>query len=47
MAPVENARFLSEKIPNNTLVEIPGVRHAFWVERFKESCDIIIKFLSQ
>ena len=47
IAPVENARFLTEKIPNNTLVEIPGVRHAFWVERFEEFCDIIIKFLSQ
>ena len=47
IAPVENARFLTEKIPNNTLVEIPGVRHAFWVERFEVFCDIIIKFLSQ
>jgi pimeloyl-ACP methyl ester carboxylesterase len=47
IAPVENARFLTEKIPNNTLVEIPGVRHAFWVERFEAFCDIIIKFLSQ
>ena len=47
MAPVENARFLAKQIPDSTLVEIPGVRHAFWVERFEESCDIIIKFLSQ
>lgn len=46
MAPVGNARFLAEKIPNSTLVEIPRMRHAFWVERFEESCDIIIKFLS-
>ena len=47
MAPVQNARFLAEKIPNNIVVEMPGVRHAFWVESFEESCDIIIKFLSQ
>ena len=47
MAPVQNARFLAEKIPNSTLVEIPEMRHAFWVESFKESSDIIIKFLSE
>ena len=47
MAPVQNARFLAEKIPNSTLAEIPGVRHALWVERFEESSEIIIKFLRQ
>lgn len=47
MAPVQNARFLAEKIPNSTLAEIPGVRHALWVDRFEESSEIIIKFLSQ
>ena len=47
MAPVENARFLAEQIPNSMLVELPGVRHAFWVEKFEESSDIIKKFLAQ
>jgi 3-oxoadipate enol-lactonase len=47
MAPVKNARFLAEQIPNSTLVEIPGGYHAFWVEKFEEACDIIKKFLSQ
>jgi len=47
MAPVENARFLAEQIPDSTLVELPGVRHAFWVEKFVESSSIIIKFLTQ
>jgi hypothetical protein len=28
MAPVQNARYLAEKIPNSTLAEIPDVRHA-------------------
>jgi pimeloyl-ACP methyl ester carboxylesterase len=46
MAPVQNSRFLAEKIPNSTLAEIPGVRHALWVERFEEFSEIIIKFLS-
>ena len=46
MAPVQNARFLAEMIPNSTLAEIPGVRHALWVERFEEFSEIIIKFLS-
>ena len=43
MAPVENARFLAEQIPDSTLVELPGVRHAFWVEKFEESSSIITK----
>ena len=47
MAPVENARFLAEQIPDSTLVELPGVRHAFWVEKFEESSTIIKKFLTQ
>jgi pimeloyl-ACP methyl ester carboxylesterase len=47
MAPVQNARFLAEKIPNGTLAEIPGVRHALWVERCEETAEIIIKFLGQ
>jgi pimeloyl-ACP methyl ester carboxylesterase len=47
MAPVENAHFLAEHIPNSTLAELPGVQHAFWVERFKEACDIINRFLCQ
>ena len=45
MAPVENARFLAGQIPNSTLAEIPGIKHAFWVEKFEEACRIIIKFL--
>ena len=45
VAPVENARFLAREIPDSTLVELPGVRHAFWVERFAESSEIIAKFL--
>lgn len=45
MAPVKNARFLAEQIPNSTLVEIPEGYHAFWVERFEEPCDIIKNFL--
>ena len=46
IAPVENARFLAEQIPNSTLVEIPDLYHAFWVERFEETCYTIKKFLS-
>ena len=45
MAPIENARFLAEQIPDSTLVEFPGVRHAFWVEKFEESSKIITDFL--
>jgi pimeloyl-ACP methyl ester carboxylesterase len=47
MAPIENARFLAGQIPNSTLAEIPGIKHAFWVEKFQEACEIIIKFLKQ
>jgi len=47
MAPVENARFLAEQIHGSTLVELPGVRHAFWVEKFEEASTILRKFLSQ
>ena len=47
MAPVENARFLAEQIPDSTLVELPGVRHAFWVEKFEEASSIIKEFLTQ
>jgi pimeloyl-ACP methyl ester carboxylesterase len=47
MAPVENARFLAEQIPDSTLIELPGIYHAFWVEKFEESSDIIKKFLAQ
>jgi pimeloyl-ACP methyl ester carboxylesterase len=47
MAPVENARFLAEQIPDSTLIELPGVRHAFWVEKFEEASDLIKKFLAQ
>jgi len=45
MAPVENARFLAGQIPDSTLIEFPGVRHGFWVEKFEESSTIITKFL--
>ena len=44
MAPVENSRFLAEQIPDSTLVELPGVRHAFWVEKYEESSHIITGF---
>jgi pimeloyl-ACP methyl ester carboxylesterase len=47
MAPVENSRFLAEQISDSTLIEFPGVRHAFWVEKCKEASDIIKKFLTQ
>ena len=47
MAPVENARFLAEQIPDSILIELPGVRHAFWVEKFEEASDLIKKFLAQ
>jgi pimeloyl-ACP methyl ester carboxylesterase len=47
MAPLENARFLAEQIPDSTLVEFPGVRHAFWVEKFEEASSIIKEFLTQ
>ena len=47
MAPVANARFLAGQIPDSTLVELPGVYHAFWVEKFEESSDLITKFLTQ
>ncbi|MCK5009611.1 MAG: alpha/beta fold hydrolase, partial [Deltaproteobacteria bacterium] len=45
IAPVENARFFAEQIPNSVLTEFPGRYHAFWVEGFEEACDVIIKFL--
>ena len=45
IAPVENARFLAEQIPDSTLIELPGIYHAFWVEGFEEASDAIIKFL--
>jgi pimeloyl-ACP methyl ester carboxylesterase len=45
MAPVKNSRFLAKQIPNSKLVELPGVRHAFWVEKWEESSKIITKFL--
>ena len=45
IAPVENACFLAEQIPDSTLAEINGGYHAFWVERFEEACDIIKNFL--
>lgn len=44
MAPVENSRFLAAQIPDSTLVELPGVRHAFWVEKYEESSHIITGF---
>jgi 3-oxoadipate enol-lactonase len=47
IAPVENARFLAEQIPDSTLIELPGIYHAFWVEGFEEASDAIIKFLIQ
>ena len=47
IAPVENARFLAEQIPDSTLIELPGIYHAFWVEGFEEASDVIIKFLIQ
>ena len=47
MAPVANARFLAGQIPDSTLIELPGVRHAFWVEKFEEASDLITKFLTQ
>jgi pimeloyl-ACP methyl ester carboxylesterase len=46
ISPVENARSLADQIPDSTLAEMPGVRHAFWVERFEEACGTIINFLS-
>jgi len=45
IAPLKNSRFLAEQISKSTLAEIPGVYHAFWVERFEEACEIIKKFL--
>jgi pimeloyl-ACP methyl ester carboxylesterase len=45
MAPVANARFLAEQIPDSKLVEFPGVRHGFWVEKCEESSKIITDFL--
>jgi len=45
MAPVANSRFLAEQIPHSRLVELNGVYHAFWVERFEEACSIITGFL--
>ena len=45
IAPVENARFLAGQIPSSTLVEIPGVYHALWVEGVDTSSDSIVKFL--
>jgi len=47
MAPVANARFLASQIPGSTLVELPGVYHAFWVEKFEEASELITKFLTQ
>lgn len=47
MAPVENARFLAEQITHSTLVELPGIYHAFWVEKFEEACNVITNFLNQ
>ena len=47
MSPVENSRWLAGQIPNSTLAEIPGIRHAFWVEKYQEACEIVIKFLKQ
>jgi len=47
MAPVENSRFLAGQILNSTLAEIPGGYHAFWVEKFEETCEIIKKYLIQ
>jgi pimeloyl-ACP methyl ester carboxylesterase len=45
MAPVENSRFLAEQIADSTLVELPGIRHGFWIERAGEAADIITRFL--
>jgi len=45
MAPVENSRFLAGQIAGSTLVELPGARHGFWIERAGEAADIIIRFL--
>lgn len=45
MAPVENSRFLARQIPRSLLVELPGVRHAFWIERAGEAGTIIARFL--
>ena len=47
VAPVENARFLAAQIPGSTLIELPGVRHAFWVERPVESSEIIKTFMNR
>lgn len=47
MAPVANSRLLAEQITGSTLIEFPGVRHAFWVEKFEESSKLITKFLAQ
>lgn len=47
MAPVENSRFLAEQIANSTLVELPGIRHGFWIERAGKAADIITRFLAE
>ena len=47
IAPVKNGRFLAEQISNSTLVEIPDVYHAFWVEKYEEACKIITTFLKK
>ena len=47
MAPVENSRFLAQAIPRSTLTELPGIRHAFWVEGCEDACAKICGFLAK
>jgi len=47
IAPVKNARFLAEQIPDSTLAEISEGYHAFWVEKYEEACKTITTFLKK
>jgi 3-oxoadipate enol-lactonase len=47
MSPVANARLLAERIPGAELVIVPGAGHAFPLERPRESCDVVARFLDR
>lgn len=46
IAPVENSRYLADRIPDSTLAVLPGGYHAFWIERASEACTLIKDFLT-
>jgi pimeloyl-ACP methyl ester carboxylesterase len=46
LVPVQNARILHERIPNSTLLVLPGAPHGFGFETPKESAQAIVEFLS-